>query len=402
MTPFRPCPARYADGMTSEQQPIPTAEAAAPPPDLPEVAPPGPPANVPGRCCGCAPTDACWVTQLLGGTGDRLAFLVLVALTVPRRAGPGSSAAATEGSRFALTLVFAVRAAATALFGVALLGPLHRLLTGRLDRRWTLIGADVLRAVLVAVAPWWFVWAHGDGATYALLATVFAAGAAERVWSRWPRGSPCRACCRWPTVPRCPPTGSRGLAAQRLSAANLDTLRTLDLRTGWATLPLAAIALIGLTLVNNLAAALGSHWLRGHQVTVATLGAAGLFVAASAALLYLQDLPRRAAAGAPVSPLHGLRAPTDATPGPAFGKGRTGSAPYFTFAVAAAYASMAGVAALALLTAAEHSAGPIGDGLLVLAATGLPWLGLGCIRVTLPALSRRRLLAIALRCSAPR
>ena len=57
---------------------------------------------------------------------------------------------------------------------------------------------------------------------------------------------------------------------------------------------------------------------------------------------------------------------------------------------------MAGAAALALLTAAEHGAGPVGYGLLVLAATGAPWLGLRLTRVTLPALSRRRLLAVSL------
>ncbi|MFD0348158.1 dTMP kinase [Kitasatospora aburaviensis] len=57
---------------------------------------------------------------------------------------------------------------------------------------------------------------------------------------------------------------------------------------------------------------------------------------------------------------------------------------------------MAGVAALALLTAAEHRAGPIGYGLLVLAAVGVPALGVRMTRATLPALSRRRLLALAL------
>ncbi|PYC69521.1 dTMP kinase, partial [Streptomyces tateyamensis] len=217
---------------------------------------------------------------------------------------------------------------------------------------------------------------------------VFAAGAAERVWSA----------AKGTAAPGLLPAANPYAPAdqQHPSAANLATLRTLDLRTGWATVPLAALALIGCTLLNNLAAALGSDWLRAHQLTVGALGAAVLF-AVSAVLLYPQDLSGTAlGSGRPSSPLRGLRAPTDAAPGPALGKGRTGSAPYFTFAIAAGYAATAGVAALALLTAAEHGAGPVGYGLLVLAATGLPWLGLRLTRVTLPTLSRRRLLAVAL------
>ncbi len=176
---------------------------------------------------------------------------------------------------------------------------------------------------------------------------------------------------------------------------NLDTVRGVDRFTGWVTVPLAAVGLVGFTLLNNIGAAAGSDWLRAHQLTFAALGAAGLF-AASATRDYLQQLPGGPVAVAPLSPLQGLRAPTDAAPGPALSKGRTGSAPYFTFAVAAGFASMAGVAALALLTAAEHRAGPIGYGLLVLAATAAPALGARLTRATLPSLSRRRLLALAL------
>ncbi|WP_035847623.1 dTMP kinase [Kitasatospora azatica] len=369
--------------MTSEEQPTPTAEA----PELPEVAPAGTPGERARALLRLRPYRRLWVTQLVGGTADRLAFLVLLALTVTAASSAEQFGGGYRGVAFALTLVFAVRLLAAGLLGVLLLGPLHRLLSTWVDRRWTLIGADGLRAALVAVAPWWSVWTHGSAATYALFGTVFAAGAAERVWSA-AKGAAAPALL--PAANPYAPTGE-----QRPSAANLDTLRTLDLRTGWATVPLAAVLLVGCTLLNNLVAALGSHWLREHQLTTAALGAALLFVA-SAVLLYPQDLSAAVGAGRPSSPLQGLRAPTDATPGPALGKGRTGSAPYFTFSIAAGYAAMAGTAALALLTAAEHGAGPVGYGLLVLAATGLPWLGLRLTRVTLPALSRRRLLAVAL------
>ncbi|MFF2044469.1 dTMP kinase [Kitasatospora sp. NPDC058170] len=379
--------------MTSEEQPTPSAAAAARAgtPDLPEVAPAGTPGERARALLRLRPYRRLWTTQLIGGTADRLGLLVLLALTVIAAALGGRFGDLPRSLAFAVAAVFAARLAATVLFGAALLGPVHQLLGGPLDRRWTMLGADALRAVLIGLAPWWIVWLgsgpKSSGATYALLATVFVTGAAERVW----------AIAKDAAVPGLlPPANPYAPAAERRpSAANLDTVRTLDLRTGWATVPLAAAALIGLTLVNNVFAALGSDWLRLHQTTFAALGAAGLF-AASAVRLYLQTLPGGRVSTAPRSPLQGLRAPVDATPGPALAKGRTGSAPYFTFAVAAGYASMAGVAALALLTAVEHRAGPIGYGLLVLAAAGAPALGVRLTRATLPALSRRRLLALAL------
>ncbi|MFD8756400.1 dTMP kinase [Kitasatospora sp. NPDC059577] len=380
--------------MTSEEQPTPSAapDARAVTPDLPEVAPAGTPVDRARALLRTRAYRRLWTTQLIGGTADRLGLLVLLALTVIAAAIGGRFGDLPRSLAFATAAVLAVRVVATGLVGVALLGPVHRLVAGRLDRRWTMFGADVLRALLIGLAPWWTVWL-GSGtktsgaATYVLLATVFVTGAAERVWE----------IAKAAAVPGLlPPADPYAPAAeQRPAAANLDTVRVIDRFTGWVTLPLAAVGLVGLTLLNNIGAAAGSDWLRAHQLTVAALGAAGLF-AASAVRGYVRQLPVGPVAVAPVSPLQGLRAPTDAAPGPALGKGRTGSAPYFTFAVAAAFASMAGVAALALLTAAEHRAGPIGYGLVVLAATATPALGARLTRATLPSLSRRRLLALAL------
>ncbi|MFJ7278088.1 dTMP kinase [Kitasatospora sp. NPDC098663] len=380
--------------MTSEEQPTPSAAPAArdATSGLPEVAPAGTPVDRARALLRTRPYRRLWTTQLIGGTADRLGLLALLALTVVAVALGGQFGDLPRSLAFAVTAVLAVRLAATGLVGVALLGPVHRLVAGRLDRRWTLFGADALCALLIGLAPWWTVWLGSGpkpsgGAAYVLLATVFVTGAAERV----------RGIAKDAAVPGLlPPADPYAPAAeQRPAAAHLDTVRSIDRFTGWATLPLAAAGLVALTLLNNIGAALGSDWLRAHQVTFAALGAAGLF-AASAARDYLQQLPVGPVTVAPHSPLQGLRAPTDATPGPALSKGRTGSAPYFTFAVAAGYASMAGVAALALLTAAEHRAGPIGYGLLVLAATAAPALGSRLTRATLPALSRRRLLALAL------
>ncbi|MFG2843806.1 dTMP kinase [Kitasatospora sp. NPDC048296] len=380
--------------MTSEEQPTPSAApaAGATVADLTEVVPAGTPVDRARALLRTRPYRRLWTTQLIGGTADRLGLLVLLALTVIAAAQGGQFGDLPRSLAFATAAVLAVRVAATGLVGVALLEPLHQLVAGKLDRRWTLFGADALRALLIGLAPWWTVWLSAGprpsgAATYVLLATVFLTGAAERVWG----------IAKAAVVPGLLPPASPYVPAaeQRPTAANLDTVRSIDRFTGWATVPLAAVGLVTFTLLNNIGAALGSDWLRAHQLTFAALGSAGLF-AASAARGYLQQLPGGPVAVAPHSPLTGLRAPTDATPGPALSKGRTGSAPYFTFAVAAGFASMAGVAALALLTAAEHRAGPIGYGLTVLAAAGAPALGARLTRAVLPSLSRRRLLALAL------
>ncbi|MFJ4677205.1 dTMP kinase [Kitasatospora sp. NPDC088783] len=379
--------------MTSEELP-PTARTAAP--GLPEVAPAGTPGERARALLRLRPYRKLWTTQLLGGAADRLTLLVLVPLTVLAAVLGGQFGHGYRALALAVAAVFAARLLATGLVGAVLLGPVHALVGGKLDRRWSLLGADLARALLVGLAPWWAVWTPGS-AIWPLLGTAFLAGAAERVWTIG-KAAAVPGLLAVPEQPGPP------------SAAALDAVRTLDLRTGWAALPLAAAGLIGFTLLNNVLAALGLDWLRDHQLTVAALGTTALFVA-NAALLYFQELPAGATA-APRSPLQGLRAPVDALPSPtttlagdasrrpfarpSLKKGRTGSAPYFTFSIAAAYASMAGVTALGLLTAGEHLAGPIGYGLLVLAAAGTPALGIRLSRATLPGLSRRRLLALGL------
>ncbi|MER7580731.1 dTMP kinase [Kitasatospora sp. NPDC097691] len=397
--------------MTSEEQPTPSAAPAARAwaSDLPEVAPAGTAVDRARALLRTRAYRRLWTTQLISGTADRLGLLVLLALTVIAAALGGRFGDLPRSLSFAVAAVLGVRVVATGLVGVALLDPVHQLVAGKLDRRWTLFGADALRALLIGLAPWWTIWLSSGSkpsgaATYVLLATVFVTGAVERV----------REIAKAAAVPGLLPAADpyAPAAERRPAAANLETVQVIDRFTGWVTVPLAAVGLVGFTLLNNIGAASGSDWLRAHQLTFAALGAAGLF-AAAATRGYLQQLPGGPVAVAPVSPLQGLRAPTDAaqpspttTPAgdaarrtsrfPALSKGRTGSAPYFTFAVAAAFASMAGVAALALLTAAEHRAGPIGYGLLVLAATGAPALGARLTRATLPTFSRRRLLALAL------
>ncbi|MGW2400987.1 dTMP kinase [Kitasatospora sp. NPDC001664] len=366
--------------MTSEEQPSPTSA-----PEPPEIRPAGTPGERARALLRLRPYRRLWTAQLIGGAGDRLGLMVLVGLAWVAALIGGQFGHGYRAGALAVAALLASRLLATVLFGAALLGPVHGLVASKLDRRWVLFGSDAFRAVLIGIAPWWLTWSSGS-ALWLLLGTAFLAGAAERVWT----------VAKDAAVPGLLPVADPYAveSEQRPSAAYLETVRSVDLRTGWAVVPLAGALLVALTLLNNVFAAFGSDWLRTHQFTTAGVGAA-LLLAASAVLVFLQQLPS-GAAGAPRSPLQGLRAPTDATPGPALSKGRTGSAPYFTFAVAAAYASMAGVAALGLLTSVDHRGGPIGYGLVVLAAGLAPAVGVRITRPLLPSLSRRRLLALAL------
>ncbi|CAM5693389.1 hypothetical protein STENM223S_08957 [Streptomyces tendae] len=120
----------------------------------------------------------------MGGVGDILALLVLVLLAVQAAIGAGSLGGGYRGVAFAVATVFGVRILATLLFGAVLLGPLTSLTSqdGPLDRRWTMVGADGLRAALLIVAPLWIDWTPDD-ALAVLLVTAFVTGVAERFWT---------------------------------------------------------------------------------------------------------------------------------------------------------------------------------------------------------------------------
>src|SRR5207302_718754 len=141
-----------------------------------------------------------------------------------------------------------------------LLGPLAALTApgGVLDRRWTMIGADGVRLVLFVIAPLWIDWAPGSALTW-LLVTVFATGGAERFWN----------VAKDTAAPALlpPPPADRG--AVRPAPDHLDTLRRLDLRTGFVALPIAAGALIVTGLVNNLLG-VASVWFSLHQIALAS------------------------------------------------------------------------------------------------------------------------------------
>ncbi|MEU0189172.1 dTMP kinase [Streptomyces afghaniensis] len=322
-----------------------------------------------------------WSAQLVGGVGDTLALLVLVVLALQAAVAEGSFGGGYRGVAFAVATVFAVRILATLLFGAVLLGPLTALTSqdGPLDRRWTMVGADGLRAALLIVAPLWIDWTPED-ALAVLLVTAFVTGVAERFWTV------CRESAAPALLPPPPPEG----ATVRPLPDHMDALRRLSLRTGFVAIPLAAVALVVASLFNNLLGA-GIDWFGQHQAALASYVAAGLFAASLSVLTFL-ELPATRTPRAR-SPLEGLRRPKTGT---GADKGRTGVLPLLVLACAAVAAAVSAAVAVAVLHAKDLGGGPVLYGLFVGALTGGVVVGIRTASSLLPALSRRRLLALAI------
>lgn len=324
-----------------------------------------------------------WSAHLVSGIGDALALLVLVLLAFQAAADQGAFGDGYAGWALAIAAVFGVRLLATVLFGAVLLGPLAKLTApgGKLDRRWTMIGADGVRLGLFVVAPLWLDWIPEHALT-ALLATVFVSGAAERLWTL-AKDSAAPA-----LLPVPPPEG----ATVRPLPDHLDALRRLNLRTAFAALPVAAAALLAATLVGK-ALGLGIDWFAENQAALGSYVASGLF-AASVSLLLPLVLPATKTPR-PRSPLEGLRAPKA---GDRPEKGRTGAIPLFVLACAAVAGAIAAAAAVAVLHATDLGGGAAAFSLFVLALLGGTALGIRATQAgkVLPALSRRRLLALAI------
>ncbi|MEU3555262.1 dTMP kinase [Streptomyces fragilis] len=322
-----------------------------------------------------------WSAHLVSGTGDLLALLVLVLLALQAAVAESTFGGGSRGVAVTVACVLGARVLSTLLFGAVLLGPLTSLTSaeGPLDRRWTMVGADGFRLVLLILAPLWIDWTPG-GAVAALLVTVFLTGVAERLWTI------CRASAAPALLPPPPPEG----ASIRPLPDHQDALRRLSLRTTVGALPLAAAVLVLATLISNLLGA-GLDWFGRHQAALASFVAAGLF-AASVSVLVRLELPTVRTPRAR-SPLEGLRRPRSGS-GP--DKGRTGAIPLLVVACASVAAAIAASVAVAVLHAIDLGGGPVAYGLLVLALTGGTVAGVRLAPKVLPALSRRRLLALAL------
>ncbi|MFJ4818306.1 dTMP kinase [Streptomyces sp. NPDC088801] len=322
-----------------------------------------------------------WSAQLVGGVGDTLALLVLVVLALQTAVAEGSFGGGYRGVAFAVATVFGVRILATLLFGAVLLGPLTALTSqdGPLDRRWTMVGADGLRAALLIVAPLWIDWTP-DNALAVLLVTAFVMGVAERFWTV------CRESAAPALLPAPPPEG----ATVRPLPDHMDALRRLSLRTGFVAIPLAAVALVVAALFNNLLGA-GIDWFGQHQAALASYVAAGLFAASLSVLTFL-ELPGTRTPRAR-SPLEGLRRPKTGT---GADKGRTGAVPLLVLSCAAVAAAVSAAVAVAVLHAKDLGGGPVLYGLFVAALTGGVVVGIRTAPALVPALSRRRLLALTI------
>ncbi|GGU29816.1 dTMP kinase [Streptomyces lavendofoliae] len=326
------------------------------------------------------PLKRLWSAQLVGGIGDALALLVLVLLALQAAVVEGAFGGGYRGAAFAVAAVFGARILSTLLFGAVLLGPLTTLTgpKGPLDRRWTMVGADGLRVALLVVAPLWIDWTPRAALAF-LLGTVFVAGVAERFWTVAREGAAPA------LLPAPPPEG----AVVRPLPDRMDALRRLSLRTSFAAIPAAAAALLVATLIGNVLGA-GIDWFTGHQAALGSYVAAGLF-AASVSVLYFLELPD-AQTPRPRSPLEGLRRPST---GSGVDKGRTGAIPLLVLACAAVAAAVASATAVAVLHARDLGGGPVAFALLVLALIGGTGLGIRRAPAVLPALSRRRMLALA-------
>ncbi|AJE41772.1 dTMP kinase [Streptomyces nodosus] len=322
-----------------------------------------------------------WSAQLVSSTGDILALLVLVALALQAVVAEGSFGGGYRGVAFAIATVFGARMLATVLFGAVLLGPLSALTSpeGPLNRRWTMIGADGLRAALLIVAPLWIDWTPGS-ALVVLLVTALVTGAAERFWT----------VCHDSAAPALLPAPPLEGATVRPLPDHLDALRRLSLRTGFVAVPLAAAGLIAASLLNNLLGA-GIAWFAQHQVALASYVAAGLF-AASLSVVFSLELPGTRTPRAR-SPLEGLRRPASGKGGD---RGRTGAIPLLVLACGSVAGAVSAAVAVFVLQGSDLGGGPVLYGLLVLALTGGTVVGIRTAPRVLPSLSRRRLLALAI------
>ncbi|MEU6029624.1 dTMP kinase [Streptomyces tauricus] len=322
-----------------------------------------------------------WSAQLVSGVGDALALLVLVLLALQAAVSDGSFGGGYRGVALAVSAVFGARILATLLFGAVLLGPLTSLTAqdGPLDRRWTMVGADGVRAVLLIIAPLWIDWTP-ENALAVLLVTAFVIGVAERFWT----------VCRESAAPALLPAPPLEGATVRPLPDHMDALRRLSLRTGFVAAPLAAATLVVAGLLNNLLGA-GLAWFDQHQAALASYVSAGLFAASLSVLTFL-ELPGVRTPRAR-SPLEGLRRPRT---GSGIDKGRTGAIPLLVLACAAVAGAVAATVAVAVLHAKDLGGGPVTFGLLVLAVTGGVVVGIRTAPKLLPSLSRRRLLALAI------
>ncbi|MFC7469083.1 hypothetical protein ACFQVA_18435 [Actinomadura keratinilytica] len=284
-----------------------------------------------------------------------------------------------QGAAFTVSVVLGVRVLATLLFGAVLLGPVSSLTApdGPLDRRWTMVVADGLRAALLIVAPLWIDWTP-DTALATLLVTVFVLGVAERFWTV------CRESAAPALLPAPAARGRRAPAAGPLRSP-APAIPAHHLRRGATGRRRAGRGHPGGEPAGH------RHRLVRHPPGRPRLVRRGRLFAASLSVVYFLTLPGTRTPRAR-SPLEGLRRPKTGT-GP--DRGRTGTIRLLVVGCAAVTAAISGAVAVSVIHAKDLDGGPVLFGLFVLALTGGTGIGVRSAQRVLPGLSRRRLLALA-------
>lgn len=205
-----------------------------------------------------------WIALSLSSLGDWLGFLAITALAASLAADSGYAA-----QSFAVAGVLTLR-----LLPAVLFGPVAGVVADRLDRRWTMVIADVARGLLIASIPlvdelWW------------LLVVSFLVEVASMFWIP----------AKEATVPNLVPR-------ERLESAN-----QLSLITTYGSAPVAAGIFSSLALLSGLLGA-GITFFATHRITLAVWFDAATFLVSAVTIYLLREIPSRrepARAAAPSS-----------------------------------------------------------------------------------------------------
>ena len=347
------------------------------------------PASAPCEpCCASPQLKRLWSAQLVGGVGDALALLVLVllALQAARRA-TGSFGGGYRGVALAVAAVFGARLLATLLFGAVLLGPLTALTAPGGAARPALDHGRRGRCcalALLVVAPLWIDWTPDDA-----LACSWSPSSSPASPSA---SGPCAGRARRPRCcPRRPPEGAAGAPAAGPHGRAAPPVAAHGLRRAAARGRRAGRRHAHRQPAGHRASTGSTQ----HQAALGSYVAAGLFAASARPCCTFLELPDARTPRAR-SPLGGP-APAPKT------RHRRRQGPYRRHPAAGARpaprspAAIAAAVAVAVLHANDLGGGPV-DLRPAGARADRRHRSSASVRRprVLPALSRRRLLALAI------
>ncbi|MGH8869205.1 MAG: dTMP kinase [Actinomycetes bacterium] len=194
-----------------------------------------------------------WIALSLSSLGDWLGFLAITALAANLAKDSGYAA-----QSFAVGGVLVLR-----LLPAVIFGPVAGIVADRLDRRWTMVCADVARGLLIASIPlvhhlWW------------LLIVSFLVEVASMFWIP----------AKEATVPNLVPR-------ERLESAN-----QLSLITTYGSAPVAAGIFSGLALLTGLLGT-GITFFADNRISLAVWFDALTFLVSAGTIFFLHEIPSR-------------------------------------------------------------------------------------------------------------